>query len=63
MKYENITMIGDNDKVRYLLKKEGSKPLVVIGVNPSTANDDRPDATMTRVLGIAERNGIRMLIV
>lgn len=50
-------MIGDNDKVRYLLKKEGSKPLVVIGVNPSTANDDRPDATMTRVLGIAERNG------
>lgn len=57
MKYENITMIGDNDKVRYLLKKEGSKPLVVIGVNPSTANDDRPDATMTRVLGIAERNG------
>lgn len=56
-------MIGDNDKVRYLLKKEGSKPLVVIGVNPSTANDNRPDATMTRVLGIVERNGYDSFIM
>lgn len=57
MKYENIKMLGDNDKVRYVLRKDGDRPLVVIGINPSTANDDRPDATMTRVLGIAERNG------
>ncbi len=57
MKYENIKMVGDNDTVRYALRKDGEKLLVVIGINPSTANDDRPDSTMTRVLGIAERNG------
>lgn len=56
-------MTGDNDTVRYVLKKEGSKPLVVIGVNPSTANDNCPDATMTRVLGIVERNGYDSFIM
>lgn len=57
MKYENIKMTGDNDTVRYVLRKDGERPLVVIGLNPSTANGDKADATMTRVMGLAERNG------
>ncbi len=57
MKYENVKMTGDNDTVRYVLRKDGKRLLVVIGLNPSTANGDKADATMTRVMGIAERNG------
>lgn len=50
-------MVGDNDKARYVLRKDGEKPLIVVGLNPSTANEDKPDATMRRVMGLAERNG------
>ena len=57
MKYENVKMTGDNDIVRYALRKDGEKPLVVIGLNPSTANEAKADPTMTCVMGIAERNG------
>lgn len=63
MKYENIKMVGDNDKVRYVLRKDGVKPLIVIGLNPSTANEAKPDATMARVMGIAERNGFDSFIM
>lgn len=57
MKYENIKMIGDISTVRYALKKEGSNPLVVIGVNPSKATDKISDHTMTKVMGFAQYNG------
>lgn len=57
MKYENIKMIGDNVNVRYVLKKEGTNMLVVIGVNPSNATDKISDPTMTKVMGFAEYNG------
>lgn len=57
MKYENVRMVGDNDKARYVLRKDGERPLIVVGLNPSTANEDKPDATMRRVMGLAERNG------
>lgn len=57
MRYENVRMTGDNDKVRYVLRKDGDRPLVVVGLNPSTANGDKADPTMTRVMGLAERNG------
>lgn len=63
MKYENIIMKGDADKVRYLLRKEGLHPLVVIGVNPSKATDKLPDATMTRVMRFAELNGFDSFIM
>ena len=63
MKYENLRMTGDNDKVRYVLRKDGDRPLVVVGLNPSTANEAKADATMTRVMGIAERNGFDSFIM
>ena len=63
MKYENIKMEGDADKVRYFLKKEGQHPMVVIGVNPSKATDKVPDATMARVMRLAELNGFDSFIM
>lgn len=62
MEYSNISMIGD-DKVRYVLKKEGKNPLIVLGINPSTADDVRPDRTMTRVCGFAERIGFDSFVM
>ena len=55
MKRENIQMIGDNEN-RFLLKKEWENILVVVWINPSTADDKTPDATMRKVMWFAERN-------
>ena len=55
-------MIGD-DKVRYVLKKEGKNPLIVLGINPSTADDVLPDRTMTRVCGFAEKMGFDSFVM
>lgn len=63
MEWTNIHMVGDNDNVRYVLRKEGDNPLVVMGVNPSTANEDNPDATMRKVMGFAEYNGFDSFIM
>ena len=57
MKYENIIMDGDETAVRFSLVKPGKRQLVVLGVNPSRATDTKPDPTMTKVMGFAERNG------
>lgn len=59
MKYNemNIKMVADNERVRYVLRKEGQKMLIVIGVNPSKATDKMSDPTMTKVLGFADHNG------
>lgn len=62
MEYTNISMIGD-DKVRYVLKKDGHNPLVVLGINPSTADDVRPDRTMTRVCGFADNMGFDSFVM
>ncbi|MBD5369503.1 MAG: DUF1643 domain-containing protein [Bacteroides sp.] len=62
MEYSNISMIGD-DKVRYVLKKEGKNPLIVLGINPSTADDVLPDRTMTRVCGFAEKMGFDSFVM
>ena len=57
MDYNNIKMIGDADTVRYVLKKDGKRILYIIGINPSTANEEKPDRTIGRVMGFAENNG------
>lgn len=62
MDYTGISMTGD-DKVRYVLKKEGMNPLVVLGVNPSTADDVSTDRTIARVRGFAERLGFDSFIM
>ena len=56
MDYENINMIGDSE-VRYVLKKPGRNLLFVIGINPSTADDIKPDKTTLNVMGFCNRLG------
>ena len=57
MKYENVTLKGNANEFRFSLTKEGNRKLVVFGVNPSTANEQIADLTITKVMGFAERNG------
>ena len=57
MRYNDVSMIGDADNVRYLLYKKGERVLFVFGINPSTANEINPDNTIRRVMGFAEREG------
>lgn len=42
---------------RFVLGIDGTNPLVCFGLNPSTAEPDRLDATVTRVQEVARRNG------
>ncbi|NCC83662.1 MAG: DUF1643 domain-containing protein [Clostridia bacterium] len=42
---------------RYLLRKEGDKPLIIIGCNPSTANEGESDPTMIKVSQFCQRRG------
>lgn len=57
MDWLNIKMIGNKDRLRYVLSKPGKNVLFVIGVNPSTANEEKPDPTMRKVMSFAEVNG------
>ncbi len=54
MDYQIKQMIGDEKTHRYVLASRCAKPLVVIGVNPSTANEKYPDPTVRKVMGFAE---------
>ena len=56
MDYQIKQMIGDEETHRYVLASRCTKPLVVIGVNPSTANEKHPDPTVRKVMGFAELN-------
>lgn len=42
---------------RFALEQEGENVLIVIGLNPSTADEKVADPTMRRVLSIADANG------
>lgn len=46
-----------DNKCRYALGSTGNKTLYTIGLNPSTADDRKPDQTISKVLGFASRNG------
>ena len=48
---------GDKDNKRFILGTKGEKPLFVIGVNPSYADEKIPDLTIKKVIGFSERNG------
>ena len=63
MEYKEIEMCGDNEHVRYSLKKAGRYPLIAIGVNPSKARIDKSDQTVTRVMKIAEHNGFDSFVM
>ena len=46
-----------NNTCRYVLGTSGSRPLICIGVNPSTAEPDNLDNTLKSVARIASQNG------
>lgn len=48
--------IGD-ETYRYALGKPGKKNILVIGINPSTATPEKPDATISRVMKVPGRLG------
>ena len=40
---------------RLYLKKEGERPLIVIGLNPSKADETKSDATIRKIMGFIEK--------
>jgi hypothetical protein len=46
-----------------VLGSSGQKPLFVIGLNPSTADDKEADRTIKRVMGFAEGNGFDSFVM
>lgn len=59
----NIYPNSNNNNERYILGKLGKKPLIIIGLNPSIANDKEPDMTMKKIIGFAERNNYDSFIM
>lgn len=48
---------NEDNSARFVLGMDSRNPLFVIGVNPSTADDRKPDATIRRIMGYMQRNG------
>lgn len=53
----DIYMNDYDNSVRFLLGKKGERNIVVIGLNPSTATDLKPDITITKVQCVSLSNG------
>jgi|LSQX01.3.fsa_nt_gb hypothetical protein len=49
-----IDIYDGDEKNRFVLGNKGKKTLFVIGLNPSTADKNKPDRTISKVMGIAE---------
>ncbi len=58
--YEPVETSKD---LRFTLGTDGKRPLLVIGLNPSTANDKLPDHTIKRVMSFANKNGYDSFIM
>lgn len=50
----------DTDSSRFILGKNGTKKLFVVGLNPSTANKEKSDTTVAKVEYVATSNGFVM---
>ncbi len=53
----DLYQCNSNDTARYILGKSGAKKLFVVGLNPSTANQLKPDITVTKVERAALMHG------
>ena len=59
-------IFSDNRQFRYVLWRcwnPSRPPLAVIGLNPSSANEIKDDATITRLMGRAGQNGFGSLLM
>lgn len=46
-----------DDSARFSLGKDGERKIIVVGLNPSTATQDKSDATITKVAKATQMNG------
>jgi len=55
MKYQ-IDIYDNNvdNSARFALGMNGKRPLFIIGLNPSTADDQKPDRTITKIMNFAQ---------
>ena len=53
---KKLDIYDGDEKFRFALGVSGEKMLIVIALNPSTANEEEPDATMQRIEKICENN-------
>lgn len=53
----DLYQADDGRRLRFLLGKSGDRMLVAVGLNPSTADLDKADMTIRKLMGFAERNG------
>ena len=51
----DLYLTDAKDRLRYALGNRCREPLLIIGLNPSTANQYARDQTLTRVEGFARR--------
>lgn len=58
----DIYHIAEGDTVRYALGRSGSRPLLIIGLNPSTANQYTRDQTLTRVESFTRRRANALIM-
>lgn len=63
MEKEWIYVKESDNKARYVLGTKGKKTLCCIGINPSTAEPNNPDATIRSVQRITENNGYDSFIM
>ena len=47
---------NEDNSARFILSNKKKNPLIVIGLNPSTADEKSPDRTINKVMGFAEGN-------
>ena len=58
MLYNEVKMIPQRrSNVRFALSKHGDNTLIVVGFNPSTADEITPDRTMQSVMRLCNSNG------
>jgi len=53
----DIYQCDRDDQWRYTLGRTGTNPLLIIGLNPSTATQEKLDPTVTRVEKVAQQCG------
>jgi hypothetical protein len=64
MSYQPSIYSNDTENsCRFALGTQGINPLIVIGINPSTADEKLPDRTIRKVIGFANRNGYDSFIM
>lgn len=54
---------NSDNSCRFILGTLGQRPLYVIGLNPSTADDKKADQTIIKVIGFANRHGFDSFIM